>query len=53
MLKSSTGTGPRTDTEVTLMDKSLRTGGVKVPLLLWILGVPIPIVLIVLLFTGC
>jgi hypothetical protein len=28
-------------------------GRVKVPILLWALGVPLPIVLLVLLFRGC
>ena len=35
------------------MEKLLRQGKVKPALLLWALGVPLPIVLIVLLFRGC
>ncbi len=35
------------------MDMIRRAGRVKPALLLWALGVPIPIVLLVLLFRGC
>lgn len=36
------------------MKRSSETGGVKSGVLLWALGVPIPIVLLILLFTrGC
>jgi hypothetical protein len=35
------------------MPDNPESGRVKVPILLWALGVPLPIVLLVLLFRGC
>jgi hypothetical protein len=37
----------------TVKDEAMRTGGKVHPILLWLLGVPIPLILLILLLRGC